>query len=369
VRGIFFRHVAREIAAQTFIIASVLLAVLVIYQFSFVLGRAADGQIPGGTVPQLVLLSLRTNLGVILPFAVLLGVVMGLGRLYYDSEITAAQAGGVGNAVLFAAAGAVVVPVALLAAWVAFIDGPVAAREAVAMRLEALRTAVTRGLSPGSFRAIGEGATLHFTARDDDGTLHGVFVQRDLPVDAGGRDRMQVLTAQSARFQVNAAGDAIEVELLDGQSHEGAPGALDWRITTFRRQLLRLPAPQARLPGPPRTDLIGNRELLASDEPRLVGELHWRIGWVAAVLVLGFLAVPLARLSPRKGRHARMPWAVLLFAVHAGLLTSGKNLLERGETPAALGLWWVHALVLLLALGLLGLPRISTALARRPAAA
>jgi lipopolysaccharide export system permease protein len=270
--------------------------------------------------------------------------------------------------VLFAAAGAVVLPVAVLAAWVAFVDGPVAAREAVAMRLSALRTAVTRGLSPGSFRAIGDGATLHFTARDEDGTLRGVFVLRDLPDDGAGRDRIQVLTAQSARYQVNAAGDAIEVELIDGQSHEGAPGALDWRVTTFRRQLLRLPAPQARLPGPPRTDLLGNLELLASDQPRHVAELHWRIGWVAAVLVLGFVAVPLARLSPRQGRHARMPWAVLLFAVHAGLLTSGRNLLERGETPPVLGLWWVHAVVLLLALGVFGLPRLSAALARRHAA-
>ena len=46
---------------------------------------------------ELVALSLRDNLIVILPFAVLLGVVLGLGRLYHDSEIAAAQAGGIGT--------------------------------------------------------------------------------------------------------------------------------------------------------------------------------------------------------------------------------------------------------------------------------
>src|SRR5690606_23133312 len=146
VPGICFRHVLRELAAQTLIVAVVLLAVLVIYQFSFVLGRAADGQIEGATVPRLVALSLRTNLGVILPFSVLLGVVLGLGRLYHDSEVTAALSGGMGTGVLYAAAGAVVLPAAALAAWVAFIDGPDAARDAVQLRQEALRTAVTRGL-------------------------------------------------------------------------------------------------------------------------------------------------------------------------------------------------------------------------------
>lgn len=361
---IFLRHVLREIAVQTLLVALVLLAVLVIYQFSFVLGRAADGQIEGATVPRLVLLSLRTNLGVILPFAVLLGLVLGLGRLYYDSEVTAALSGGMGTGVLYAAAGAVVLPAAALAAWVAFVDGPDAARDAVQLRLEALRTAVTRGLSPGVFRGVGEGATLHFTAREGD-TLRGVFVQRDLPAEGDSPPRLQVVLAAEARYRITEAGDAIDVELRDGESYEGWPGALDWRVMRFQRQVLRIDAPDARLPGPPRTDQLDNTTLLASADPRHRAELHWRIGWVAAVLVLGGLAVPLARLSPRQGRHARVPLAVLLFAVHAGLLTSGRNLLDREETPAVLGLWWVHAAVIALALGVLAGPGVVRRLARR----
>ena len=103
--------------------------------------------------------------------------------------------------------------------------------------------------------------------------------------------------------------------------------------------------------------MLGNAELIGTAEPPLVAELHWRIGWVVPVLLLGFLAVPLSRLAPRQGRHARVPLAVLLFAVYAGLLTSGRTLLERAETPLALGLWWVHAAAFVLALVLLGWPR------------
>lgn len=348
--GIFFRHVLRGILAQTLLLAAVLLAVLVVYQFSFVLGRAADGQIDGTTVPRLVWLSLRTNLGVILPLAVLLGVVSALGRLYYDSEITAALSSGVGVGALHGAAAAVVLPATALAAWVAFVDGPAAARDAVALRLEAIRAAVTRGLEPGHFRPLGEGATLHFEAREADGTLRGVFLQRELAPTADGASRMQVLVAQRAVYRLLPADEAIEVEFRDGASYEGRAGALDWRVLEFGRQVLRVPVPHARLPGPPRTDQLDNATLLAARDPRLIGELHWRIGWVAAVLVLGMLAVPLARLPPRQGRHARVPLAVLLFALQAGLLITGRSWLERGETPAALGLWWVHASVLLLAL-------------------
>lgn len=356
--GIFFRHVLRELVRATLIVGGVLLAVLVVYQFAFVLGRAADGQVPGDAVLRLVGLSLRSNLNIILPFAVLLGIVAGLGRMYHDSEITAAQACGVGVGTLFAAAGVVTLATATLAAWMAFIEGPAAARGIVDLRLSALRTAAARTLVPGSFRSLGEGATLYFRSGGEDGQLQDVFVQRELPAAPGEPARMQVLLARSARHALSPAGDAWLVDLEQGRSYEGVPGAGDWRISEFRRQRLRIATPQATLPGRPRMDVLGNRELLASQDPRRRAELHWRVAWVLNVLVLGMLAVPMARLLPRQGRHARVPWAVLLFALYAGLLSAGRTMVERGEVPAWLGLWWVHGVAVLLGFALLAGRRV-----------
>jgi lipopolysaccharide export system permease protein len=342
--GILHRHVLREVAVNVLATAVVLLVVLATYQLSFVLGRAARGEVPGAMVPELALLSARTSLTVILPFALLLGIVMALGRLYHENEIAAAQACGMPARVLFSAAAVVGIPATLLAAWAAFIDGPHAARRIVELRTQAQRSATLRQLVPGSFRSLGGGITLYFRDADADGSLREVFVQRE-PQAAG--QRMQVLLAGSATQRLAVDGSAWLVELADGTGYEGNPGEADWRITSFSRELLRIPIPQPRLHGPPRVDGIGNRELLASTDPRQRAELHWRIGWVVAVAVLGMLAVPLARLRPRQGRHARVPWAVLLFAVYAGLLTAGRTMLGRGELPLSAGLWWVHAVALL----------------------
>ena len=107
VGGIFFRHVLREIALATVAVAVVLLVLLLTNQLAFVLGRAADGQIPSQLVFELLGLSLRTNAVVILPISVLLGLILGLGRLYHDSEMAAAQACGIGTRTLYVAAGLV----------------------------------------------------------------------------------------------------------------------------------------------------------------------------------------------------------------------------------------------------------------------
>ena len=363
--GIFFRHVLRDISVSTAAVAVVLLVVLVTYQLAFVLGRAADGQISSDIVLPLVGLSMRGNLVIILPFAVLLGTTLGLGRLYHDSEITAAQACGVRTRLLYGAAGVVTVVAALLAAWTGFVDGPGAARRLAQMRTESLRTALSRGLAPGQFRSLGSGVTLHFRAQDADGALREVFVERDLPPAADGRQRLQVMLAASARYSLVADRGYYLVDLADGESHEGTPGSGDWRVTHFRQQSLRIPAPDAALPGRPRVDALTLRELRASPDPRFNAELHWRVAWVLITVVLGVVAVPLARLRPRQGRHGRVVWAVLLFAVYAGLISAGCTMLERGETPRLLGLWWAHAAALLLAAAVLLWPRARDALARQ----
>lgn len=369
MRGIFFRHVLRDIAQATVGMLLVLVVVLFTWQLAFVLGRAADGQLPGALVLQLVALTLRANLTVILPLAVLLGAILALGRLYHDSEIAAAQACGVGTRTLYGAAAITICAAAAIAAWVAFADGPVATRQVVTLRTEALRTAVTRGLAAGQFRSLGHDTTVYFRAADADGTLRDVFIQRDLQASQGGR--MQIVLADRASYAVSADGNHYLIHLGDGRSYEGAPGSGDWRITRFRQQAIRLPTPQATLPGRPRTDALPTSELLASSGPRVSAELHWRMALVLEVIVLGLLAVPLARLRPTQGRHARVPWAVLLFAAYTGLLTAGRAMLERGDLPAVLGLWWVHATIVMLGILLLKTPQwiaaMRRAAARRPA--
>ena len=365
IRGILFRHILRDISASTAAVAAVLLVVLLTYQLAFILGRAADGQIPADIVLPLVGLSLRGNLTLILPFAVLLGITLGLGRLYHDSEITAAQACGAGVRPLYSAAATVTLVAALIALWSAFVDGPSAARQLVALRTEALRTAVTRGLTPGQFRALGSGTTLSFRSADADGTLREVFVQRDLPVAAARPPRMQVVLADHARYEVSADQATYLIRLTDGESYEGTPGTGAWRITQFREQVIRIAAPGVRLPGRPRVDALTLAELRDTADPHRAAELHWRTAWVLVTVVLGLFAVPLARLRPRQGRHARGLVAVLLCAVYAGLLSAGRTLLERGDAPRLLGLWWVHVSAVMLAAALLWWPRAREWLVRR----
>jgi lipopolysaccharide export system permease protein len=67
-------------------------------------------------------------------------------------------------------------------------------------------------------------------------------------------------------------------------------------------------------------------------------------------LVLTLLAVPLARLRPRQGRYARIGLAILIYFVYSNLLAAAKVWVARGLLPEGVGLWWVHATLVGLAL-------------------
>lgn len=366
IPAIFLRHVLRDVGYSTAGVAAVLLVLLLAYQLSSVLGRAADGQIPASLVFELVSLSARNNIVIVLPMAVVLGAVLGLGRLYHDSEMAAAQACGVDTRVLYAAVGSVTVVAALLSAWIAFYDGPDATRRAIQIRTEARRTAVTRGLTPGQFRTVGTGATLYFRDRDAGGMLRDVFVQRRIShPGAADNGEVEIVLADRAHYAVSDDSNYYTITLFNGESHAGVPGKGAWRSLKFREQTVRLATPEATAPNQPRVDVLPTSALRASSDPRFSSELHWRTATVLSTLALGFMAVPLARLRPRQGRYARVVWAVLLYALYMALLVMGRSMLERGGTPLWLGLWWAHALALLLGAAFVFMPRFSDWRARQ----
>ncbi len=345
---VFQRYVGREILIAVGGVTGVLLAILLTNQLVAVLRRAAEGQIPTSVVTELLWLGAARNVTVILPVGLLLGVVIALGRLYHDSEMTAARACGIGDRAVFVPVLGLGLTLAALAAWLANMAAPQAAQRVFEIRAEADRTAAVRGLAPGRFRTLGGNTTLYFEESGADGMLREVFIHQTDPVSG----RIAVTTADSATYRPAADGLTWVVTLQNGRRREGIPGEAQWRTLEFAEQLIPVrlgsaPTPQQRV------DSLPTLALARSSEPRETAEFHWRLAMPIMVLVFAVLSVPLSRLAPRQGRYGRVPWALLVYFVYVNLLTAGQTWLERGVIPAWSGLWWAHGLAAALCIMLL----------------
>jgi len=341
----------------------VLLVLLLAQQIAAVLERAAVNQFPQGVVLQLIWLGALQNLSILVPVGLLLGVVLAFGRLYHDSEMAAALACGVAPAKLYLPIAALAVVVTVFLAWLTLVLAPQATERTLTLRSAAVRAGLFAPISAGKFRTFGgQSAVIYAEEVNPDGTLGNVFVERN------SGPRVEVAVAHRARHTVTSDGMTHTITLYDGERFEGVPGSREWHMLKPFPELivpLQVPAPSdvvKNLDAQPSLALYQSSDLVKR------AELHWRVALPMMCVVLTLLAVPLSRLNPRQGRYARVWLAVVIYFVYSNLISAGKVWIARGTVPEAVGLWWTHAAVVLLALAVIFGPRALARLRHRSAA-
>lgn len=337
--SILSRYILRETVGTWLAVTAVLLVILLTNQLAGVLERAAEGGFPRSVVVTLVALGLLQNASLVLPVALLLGVMLAFGRLYHDSEMTAAIACGAEPRRLFQPIMGLAVLVALVVGWISLVTAPAAASRVQALRSSALQAGEFAPLAPGRFRSFGGGDTVLYAAgAAADGSLERVFLKRTRG------DRYEIALAARARHEVSADGALHTLTLYDGERFEGIPGRPEFRRVRFAENVIPVrmpPLAPARLT----VESVPTGSLLASRDPEWHAEFHYRLALPMMVLVLAALAVPMSKLRPRQGRYARIWIAIIVCFVYLSMVSTGRVWLAKGAVPPALGLWWVHALI------------------------
>ena len=341
------RYVLREVIQTWVAVTGVLVSIVVSNQLSRVLGRAATDEYGRHVVFDLIALGAIMNLSVIVPVSLLLSIVLALGRLYHDSEMSALQACGFAPARLLAPLYCFAVVVAVGLAWLAFFQVPRADQEAQLLRQAAVKEAQFGQLDAGRFRSFisGGGDAVFYAERvDAEGVLHNVFVRRE---SAG---RIEVALAETATYSKAVSNGMHFVTLFNGRRYEGVPGRNDFRVIEFREHGIPIVTPGDTVAGTQDPDTKPTRELIGSSAPSDVAQLQFRASSPIMALVLTLVAVPLSHLRPRQGRYARVGFAIVVYFVYSNLLSAAKVWIEKGELSPAIGVWWVH--IAILALGL-----------------
>ncbi|MGB5442312.1 MAG: LPS export ABC transporter permease LptF [Gammaproteobacteria bacterium] len=355
---VFDRYLLREVIHGWVVVTVILWLVLVCNRLVRYLGDAAAGEIPAGVVFKLLGLKMVWYLVHVVPFALALGVIIGLGRMYRDNEMTVMAACGVGPVQIYKPLLTLGAVVTVLLGWLSLSASPAVEGMSLQVRAEAEQQADFTVLGAGRFNAIQNGRLTFYAERlsRDGQQMENLFiVVSNKPDD----DRtLQLLRAQSAyRKHDTASGDDFLV-LLNGYRYEGTPGRENYRSMQFREYGIRIDMPgmekdASRLSAMPTAMLVGS----ADNEKR--AELQWRLAMPLSVMVLLFLSVPLCKSSPRQGRYGRLVIAILLFVVYYNLLGAAKVWVERGAVPVSIGLWWVPLLAVILALVLLNSDRLA----------
>jgi lipopolysaccharide export system permease protein len=344
------RYIFREIAQTWLAVTMVLLFILLTNQFARVLGDVAKDKLPKDAIFQIIGLTGLQYLTILVPIGLFLSVMLALGRLYADSEMPAMMACRVGPAGIYRPLSWIMIPLVAGVAWLAMDVGPRALTEIERIGIEARRQADLASIEPGRFTSDKTGGAVVYAENVlGPGTVENVFLQRR--ADDG---RIEVVIAERGEQRDSDDPNTRFFVLFNGRRYEGIPGTSNFRVMKFAEHGIpyRLPSVEDPELEPRAMQTAG---LISSSDPVHVAELHWRIGVPLATLILALIAVPLSRSQPRQGRYGRLAIGLLVFIVYFNLLSAGKAWLEQGIVPGWVGLWWVHGLMLLFALAMLGI--------------
>ena len=336
------RYLVREILLNALGVLAVVLAIFLVRRFGSLLGEAADAPLPLSMIGEL--LSLRTLMALpsLLPAALYAAVLLALGRLHRDNEMTALAACGVGpshtwrTVLAFSLLGAAVVGA------LSFSVRPWAASRFRDVRREAMAGADLGSLAPGRFYELdSEGELVVFAerrSRTERATMEGVFVQDRR------NGRLSVLYSDKAIEHRDERHGYRFLQLLDGHRYELRPAKDGFEISTYESYeelVLR-----TQLPGVMQPDAEDTRSpfgLLGSSERLDVAELQWQLAMPISTILLALLALPLSRTDHRQGRSARLFVAILLYLLYRNLLGAAKEWVGNGTVAPYPGMWAVHA--------------------------
>lgn len=350
---IVFRYLSREVLVTLSAVSAVLLVIIMSGRFIKYLAQAAQGVLDPSVLFLIMGYRMPGFLQLILPLGLFLGILLAYGRLYLDSEMTVLSATGMSNRRLLGYSMAPAAIVAVIVAWLSLGLAPQGVAEVAKIfnQQDALTEFDT--LVPGRFQAMKDGSRVTYTEglSDDRGQLAGVFIsekrmQRQVEGEKPKQSGITVLVAEKGRQVIQADGSRYLI-LENGYRYDGNPGQADYRATQYETHGVLLPKPSVSAEIGER-EAVPTRELIGSDEPRYQAELQWRLSIPLLVFIVTLLAVPLARVNPRQGRFLKLLPAILLYMAYLALLIGARGQLDKGKIPMELGLWWVHALFLLI---------------------
>ena len=338
---IFERAVRREFAQAAAGISVALVAILASIMLIRLLKEAVGGRIAPEAVASLLGFSILGFMPLLLTLMLFVAILLSLTRAYRDSEMVVWLSCGLPLTAWIRPVLKFSLPVVLaifilsgfLSPWANFSTAD------YKQRLSA-RSDVSQ-VSPGAFREAKRGQRVFFVEAlaDDASRVGNVFVAS---IQEG---KLGVVMSNTGYQEFAENGDRFVV-LEHGRRYEVEPGSPAFKVMEFERYKVRTEDSEAKP-----TERVPNRlpitELLLEDSNQARGDLLWRIGVPISALILALLAIPLSYVNPRAGRSANMLIAILIYAIYSNMLSVSQAWVAQGKISFWLGVWVVHAVMLL----------------------
>jgi lipopolysaccharide export system permease protein len=336
------RYIISEILKPAVAILTVLVIIFASYSAVTFLAQAVAGSLPPGTVGTLILLRIGMALEILLPTTFYLSVIIALGRLYKDSEMTALSACGVGIADVLKPVFMLSLPLAVLAGCASLYIRPEAYEKIYQIQDQAQAQFDISRLEADHFLDVQSGKYVFFA--EGVGNKQEGAQQVFIRIEEGAN--RQVIQAQRM-IQGEAERDGQRtLYFREGMLYEFPTSGPGGKITRFDQAEYPMPVENTTRY---RRKAASTLQLIGSPRREDIAELQWRLSTPLSTILLAMLGVPLSKSNPRRGKYAKLGVAIVIFAFYYQMFVIAKTWVEKSLVSPLIGIWWVPLMLTLLA--------------------
>jgi LPS export ABC transporter permease LptF/LPS export ABC transporter permease LptG len=290
-----------------------------------------------------------------IPMAVLIGVLLGLGRMSMDSEIIALTSLGISRRRILLPVGVLAVAAAALTLLMTIVLAPRSLRAFRNIEASLIASQISFQVQPRVFDERFPHIVLYVNDVSASGAhWHGVFL-----AESSGDSGSRITVSQDAIVIAEPSFGKLELHLNSGTTHEFQRDHPDqYSVTGFERSDWPIEF----------SALESTKERALSNPERSVPDLwhdrgpHWREARVElyqrfafpfACFAFALVAVPIGAQPRRGGRAAGTLLSVLIIASYYLLFIIGAGLARQGIVPPFWGMWAANLILVLVGLALL----------------
>lgn len=337
--AIIDRYVAREVLAPFAVDVGLLTFALVTGKLLKLMDMVVNHGVSLGEILGIIGFIMPAFLELTFPMALLLGVLMGFGRMSSDQEMTAARACGVSLYRLAVPVLIVALAVYALSSYFAFSLRPWANSNLRDKLYELSQTRTSAGMKEKIFNSNFPGLVVYVDEMSDtDSSMKGVMIS-----DARDSHNQNTIIAKRGVILPDPKHDSITLRLFDGSIFGIEPQNNATHVTSFKTYDLNVNTeeslgvsdvdPGEMTYGALRDDIKTAR---AKGKPDYAAETEMASKYTVpfATMLFALLGISLG-LKPARGGHSeRFGVSVALFFLYYSLMRVGETLAQRGKLNA-----------------------------------
>ena len=338
------RYMTQQVAANTAIVLLFLMALMLGGRLIRYFGIAAEGRLDVGLLFAIIGYNIPTFLELILPLSFFIALMLVLGRMYVDQEMSVLFASGISRGRLTRLMIPLITGLFIFQMGISLLAKPWGLSNSKQIWQTQSLGSLLDLVRPKTFISSGNYHLYVDEFNKEKRELKNLYVVQQQTDKSGKIAKNDVIITATRAYQVPSkdTDSSMQLDLFQGRRYELGTNQANYNQASFEKYRITLEKPASEKITETNVETQTTAKLLANTQkPEVKAELGYRFTMPWLIIIAAMLATPLAQVRPRQGRWLRLLPSVLIFASCAISIISLRTAIGKERISEYAYIWLI----------------------------